>query len=169
VGATHAFTHDRPSHGCVADLLPSGRQPVTDGADSIKLSASSHRKIFWNPTTQKKKSEPLQRRRVTQMGRRAAAAATRRDETRQGETAEHTNAACHQPVALSTARLLTVVIRVQILRHCVRQSTTHCTGWAHLDHSQWPLPRPSCWPAPRRHVCPLRPTSRSVSDLHRNA
>lgn len=26
---------------------------------------------------------------------------------------------------MSTARLLTVVIRLQILRHCVRQSTTH--------------------------------------------
>ena len=25
------------------------------GADSIKLSASSHRAIFWNPSTQKKK------------------------------------------------------------------------------------------------------------------
>jgi len=26
------------------------------GADSIKLSASSHRAIFWNPSTQKKKN-----------------------------------------------------------------------------------------------------------------
>lgn len=67
------------------------------GADSIKLSASSHRAIFWNPSTQKKKSEPLQRRRVTQMGRRGSSKTRRdEDETRRGETtADGANAALH--------------------------------------------------------------------------
>lgn len=54
------------------------------GADSIKLSASSHRAIFWNPSTQKKKCEPLQRRRVTQMGAQRHER-QQQDETRRGE------------------------------------------------------------------------------------
>jgi hypothetical protein len=58
----------------------------------------------------------VQRRRVTQKGRRRQTTQSR-DDTRQ-DIATQT-----QSVALSTARLLTVVIRVQILQHCVRQST----------------------------------------------
>lgn len=60
------------------------------GADSIKLSASSHRAIFWNPSTQKKKCEPLQRRRVTQTGaqRQQQSSKTRRDAARRDETVQ---------------------------------------------------------------------------------
>lgn len=148
MGATQAesgdrLSHDRPSHGCAADLLPSRRQPVTEtdgghGADSIKLSASSHRAIFWNPSTQKKKCEPLQRRRVTQTGRRGSSSSskTRRDAARRDETVQTLHAgrqAASLTVALSTARLLTFVIRVQILRHCVRQSTTHYSSARHIS------------------------------------
>lgn len=56
----------------------------------------------------------MQRRRVTQ----------RRSGTR-GAEAETTQT---QAVAVSTARLLTVVIRLQLLRHCVRQSSTLAWG-----------------------------------------
>jgi hypothetical protein len=62
-------------------------------------------------------------------------------------------------VALSTARLLTFVIRVQILRHCVRQSTTHYSRECEvrLDHC---LARRAGLHHP---VTPV-PLGRSVSD-----
>lgn len=61
-------------------------------------------------------------------------------------------------VALSTARLLTFVIRVQILRHCVRQSTTHYSSVrVRLDHC---LARRAGLHHP---VTPV-PPGRSVSD-----
>jgi hypothetical protein len=79
----------------------------------------------------------VQRRRVTRRGaggRLPRRAATTRDKTGRGETQT-------QPVAVSTARLLTVVIRVQILQHCVRQSTQ-------ASRSQ---------PVPATAACCLRP------------
>ena len=62
---------------------------------------------------------------MTQKGRRGRW--QQRDKTRRGQTIPGANEGiqARRQVALSTARLLTFVIRVQILRHCVRQSTTH--------------------------------------------
>jgi hypothetical protein len=105
----------------------------------------------------------VQRRRVTRRGaggRLPRRAATTRDKTGRGETQT-------QPVAVSTARLLTVVIRVQILQHCVRQSTQASRSQPVPATAASALVSSSCWPAPPRHACPRRPTSRSVSDCTR--
>lgn len=56
------------------------------GADSIKLSASSHRAIFWNPSTQKKKMCATAAPARDADGGAEAREAARRDETRRGET-----------------------------------------------------------------------------------
>lgn len=109
------------------------------GADSIKLSASSHRAIFWNPSTQKKKkcataapardADGAQRQQQDETRRGEARRATVQTQARQGKVGCQPNC---RPVDCAAAYLRDS--RADPATLCAAKHYTRLHGLARLDH-----------------------------------